>query len=281
MGLPGPAGVPGNPGSVPNFTPIAHNFLTGYVGGAYQYAQPSFLDISGAMQPSQMPAPIYIVAGNIGFGQETNPQAPFVFSENATTGIAAVAAAHAISRGVIFVPPDGGAGGWHSLAFGNTAQAFLFHAAGTAAAPLPAQGALEVLGALVMEGYTGSSFNPAGAVRVRATSPHSPTNSGGFLEVRTTPDGTVTLQTAAWLGKGLVIGNSNPAIGSDPGVGAINLIPQHRAALPAPSAALVGSLAVVNDSTTAVIGATILGGGSNVVLAACGATQWTVAAVLT
>jgi hypothetical protein len=44
------------------------------------------------------------------------------------------------------------------------------------------------------------------------------------------------------------------------------------------SAALEGSFAAVNDSTTDVWGATITGGGANHVLAYCDGTQWTVMA---
>lgn len=49
--------------------------------------------------------------------------------------------------------------------------------------------------------------------------------------------------------------------------------------LPAASAAFEGSLASIIDSTTAIWGATITGGGSNHVLAYCDGTNWTVAAV--
>ena len=48
--------------------------------------------------------------------------------------------------------------------------------------------------------------------------------------------------------------------------------------LPAASATYKGALAWVQDSTTVVWGATITGGGSNMVLAFCDGTNWTVAA---
>ena len=48
--------------------------------------------------------------------------------------------------------------------------------------------------------------------------------------------------------------------------------------LPAAAASLEGLRYPVNDSTTAVWGATITGGGANHVLAYCNGTAWTVAA---
>lgn len=52
--------------------------------------------------------------------------------------------------------------------------------------------------------------------------------------------------------------------------------PQVYAKLP-PASSSQGRLATVTDSTTAVWGATIAGGGGNVVLAFCDGANWTVA----
>jgi hypothetical protein len=59
--------------------------------------------------------------------------------------------------------------------------------------------------------------------------------------------------------------------------GTARLAPQTFASLPAASAANEGSLASVTDSTTAVWGATITGGGANHVLAFSNRSNWTVA----
>lgn len=55
--------------------------------------------------------------------------------------------------------------------------------------------------------------------------------------------------------------------------------PRAFASLPAPSAALEGTVAAVTNSTTATWGAVIAGGGANHVLAYCDGTNWTVMGV--
>lgn len=73
----------------------------------------------------------------------------------------------------------------------------------------------------------------------------------------------------------LAIQTSFPISGAIAGTG--RLLPTKFASLPAASAANEGSIAAVTDSTTAVWGATITGGGANHVLAYSDGTQWTVA----
>lgn len=59
----------------------------------------------------------------------------------------------------------------------------------------------------------------------------------------------------------------------------MRIAPVLFASLSAPSAANKGQIAVVSDSTTAIWGAPIAGGGANLVLAFCDGTNWTVAAM--
>jgi hypothetical protein len=68
---------------------------------------------------------------------------------------------------------------------------------------------------------------------------------------------------------------SFPISGTVAGTG--RLLPTPFASLPAASAANRGSIACVTDSTTVVWGATITGGGGNVVLGFSNGTNWTVA----
>lgn len=69
---------------------------------------------------------------------------------------------------------------------------------------------------------------------------------------------------------------SFPISGTIAGTG--RLLPTVFASLPAASAANRGSIACVTDSATAVWGATITGGGGNVVEAFSNGTNWTVSA---
>jgi hypothetical protein len=68
---------------------------------------------------------------------------------------------------------------------------------------------------------------------------------------------------------------SFPISGTIAGTG--RLLPTTFASLPAASAANRGSITCVTDSNTAVWGATIAGGGANVVLGFSNGTVWTVA----
>lgn len=68
--------------------------------------------------------------------------------------------------------------------------------------------------------------------------------------------------------------NSFPISGTIAGTG--RLLPTKFAALPAASAANEGSLAAIMDSSTAVWGATIAGGGANHVLGYSDGSAWTV-----
>lgn len=51
------------------------------------------------------------------------------------------------------------------------------------------------------------------------------------------------------------------------------------ASLPAPSATFKGALAMVSDSTVNTFGATVAGGGANIVLTWCNGTHWTVVGI--
>lgn len=71
---------------------------------------------------------------------------------------------------------------------------------------------------------------------------------------------------------GLALGTT-----TDPGKGRMILAPGVYSGLPAPSSSLIGSLAVITDANVTTSGSVVSsGGGTDVVLIACGATDWKV-----
>lgn len=119
----------------------------------------------------------------------------------------------------------------------------------------------------------GNTTGGSGAAIIagNATEDWSPIAQGARLKFLTTWNGTNSVSLSMVLQKGLSLASS-----ADPGAGAILLNPQAFSALPAASSTIKGAFAVVTDSTTAVKGNTITGGGANIVLAFCNGTNWIV-----
>ena len=117
-----------------------------------------------------------------------------------------------------------------------------------------------------------STFSVAGSIdTARALWVQSPSHSA-----------TVTTNVGVDIGNQAVAGASNFALRTGTGLvqfgDRVSLTPQAFSALTACAAGLEGSVQPVNDSTTAVWGETVTGGGANKVLAYCNGTNWTVAA---
>ena len=127
------------------------------------------------------------------------------------------------------------------------------------------------------QGWDGSAYSASSAAIIfSASEAYTPTAHGGKMDFRTVAPGTAGGPTVrATIGLGLIVGSG----ANDPGVNAMNITPQAFASLKAPSAAISGSFAVVNDSPTTVLGAPItVGGGPYTVKLFCMGSAWVVAA---
>jgi hypothetical protein len=227
--------------------------------------------------PGAIQAQTKILAPTVGIGTETNPQAPLVVSANALAGIALPATV----AGPYAIGVDAGSFGWNVLSFGGNPQTNYLKADGTAAAPSIIGSVGDNIGVQNFYGYVSPvSYVATVGFRVRSTAAWTASSAPAYCEWRTTPPNSTSFGVVMTLGQGLQLGAGNPST-LDPGKACLMLQPQAFAGLGAPAAARVGSFAVVNDSTVTAVGATIAGGGTNTVLACCGLTKWSVAALLT
>lgn len=159
---------------------------------------------------------------------------------------------------------------------GNIAPEFWARAsAGTSANPT-ATSLNQYLFLLVGQGFNGTSYGSFGVTGFRATQNWSVGSNGTRFVVQTVQNGTATsVQTFAVDHDGsMLVGGVD---GTGAGLGSATLKPVAFSSLTAASTTVEGAIACVSDSTTTTWGATITGGSSNVVLAFCDGTNWTVA----
>jgi len=149
--------------------------------------------------------------GNIGFGTETNPQGPFVFSKNVATGLPATSP-------VDIIGADGSGAGFGTYSYANNNAIGMLRAEGTGASPT-SLGAGVTIGSIAWGGYvTGTGF-VTGKGRIFGFSLESgtwsSTNQGTGFEFDTTPAGSTTRAQAGRFMSGFIVGTST----TDPGPG--------------------------------------------------------------
>lgn len=151
--------------------------------------------------------------GNIGFGTETNPQFPFVYSTNATTG-ASVAGLNV--PGLVALGATTTSIGFNSIAVGGTPQNVFFKVNNTISSPSNIANS-DVIGAFTFGGW-GNGAAQAGRARILAvaTEAWSGTTFGTSFEFDTTPAGGSRAQ-AMLLKAGVIVGAGT----TDPGAGAL------------------------------------------------------------
>lgn len=205
--------------------------------------------------------------GFLGFGTETNPQWPFVFSLNSTTGIPAISGLN----GAVVVNATGASGvGWNALGYANSGSNTFIRIDGNPGSPSNLSTA-EIIGGLSFGGW-GAGTIQGGRTRILGVTTEAWTTTfGAGLEIDTTPAGGNRAQAMRILG-GVVIGPTTV----DPGPTVLLLSPQAFSALTSCTATIRGSIAAVSDSTTVTWGNTITGTGTNPVIAHCNGTNWTV-----
>lgn len=215
-------------------------------------------------------------SGNIGFANETNPaQSQVVFGLNAT---AAITLAGVTTNGAMLFGPDntGSGYGYHVTTFGGAALNQFMRGNNTVAS-LSALASADIIGGIVAGGYAGITAGWTASTRARflaiALENWSNTNQGAGWQIDTVAAGGTTRAQAARVMGGVVVGSGT----TDPGAGCALLTPQTFGSLSAAGSTTKGRVACVSDSTTTTWGATITGGGANVVLAFDDGTNWTVA----
>lgn len=151
--------------------------------------------------------------GNIGFGTETNPQYPFVVSQNTTTGLNTSGAVN----GVTLFGANSTAPGFNVVTYGANGTNSFFRADSTAASPSNL-GSGEIIGAFLFGGW-GNGAAQGGRARILATTTEAWTSTtfGISLEFDTTAAGGSRAQAMLIKG-GVIIGAGT----TDPG--ANNLI---------------------------------------------------------
>ncbi len=151
--------------------------------------------------------------GNIGFGTETNPQYPFTFNLNSSTGLSLVTGT---TGPVLFGPASTGNMGFHAIAFAGNAVNSLERIDGTAASPSNL-GSGEIVGTLQFGGWGNGALRPGQARILGTTTEAWTTTFGASLEFDTTVAGGSRAQ-AMLIKAGVIVGTGT----TDPGAG--NLI---------------------------------------------------------
>lgn len=220
--------------------------------------------------------------GNVGFGTETNPQARFVFSGSATTGITGIAGAN--SHTVEVYDADGTSTALGLTSYGTSvAPVFQFaNARGTAAsfaATLSGDqlGVFGAIGAVANNTWAGSG-NSTSRIIFAAAENFSSTTLGTKVSFETTPVGSAARATAMTIqaSGGVSVGTT-----TDPGIGFVLASKALQAAvltvatLPTCNAGSEGARAYVSDQNTAVAyrGA-VTGGGTTRQAVLCSNAAW-------
>lgn len=149
--------------------------------------------------------------GNIGFGTETNPQFPFTFSSNATTG-ATVGTISAFG-GPWMIGATSGIVGWNLLTVATLGNNNFFRIDGTISSPSNLSSG-ETIGTLNYGGW-GAGATQGGRLQINAVTLENWTTTFGVgLQISTTAAGGSRAQ-AMYIQGGVIVGSS----GSDPGNG--------------------------------------------------------------
>lgn len=192
----------------------------------------------------QCPGGILIASnGDIGFGTDTNPQAPWVFSQNATTGISTV------TSGLVVIGADGTGAGVSNLNFAINSGFSAYRADGTAASP-SALGSGEFIGASAFAGYNGTTY--VGGARILAITSEAWGGSanGEYFRFDTTLAGGTTRRSSLCILGGVVVGTG---CGSsyDPGLNNLAVVGHYRSNGTAPGVSSCGTSPAITGTDVA------------------------------
>jgi hypothetical protein len=159
---------------------------------------------------------VTLKGGNLGFGTETNPTAPFVFSQNTTTGQGSQVGG--TFEQFQFIGPNGGNGtGVAIIGYGGLPSNFFYATLGTAASPtaLTIGASIGSFGFIGYDGVTAlSSASSSARILATAGQTFTNTNHGTYIEFDATVNGGSRAQ-AMRLQAGVIIGTGT----TDPGAG--------------------------------------------------------------
>jgi hypothetical protein len=159
-------------------------------------------------------ANLYYSGGNLGVGTETNPQIPFVFSQNSVTGINFSSFSLTNFTGPWMAGAAGAvAVGWNTLAVAGPAVNNLLRFDNTLSSPSNL-GSGELIGALSFGGWGAGALQASRATIVATTTEAWTTTFGASLQFNTVPTGGAKAQ-AMLLKGGVIVGTAT----TDPGSG--------------------------------------------------------------
>jgi hypothetical protein len=142
--------------------------------------------------------------GNLGWGTETNPQFPWVWSANATTGATISGAS---LTGPVAVSTTGAPAGWNTITVAGVGVNSFNRINGTLTSPSNLSSG-DIIGQFSFSGWGNGAFQ-AGKLRIAGITPEnwsSATNLGAFLEIDTTPAGSGTRAQSARFMAGFIVG---------------------------------------------------------------------------
>lgn len=157
---------------------------------------------------------VTLKGGNMGFGTEINPLAPFIFSRSATTGQGGFIGSTTQFQ---FIGADSVANNVALLSYNASNSFFFYEAGGTAAIPT-ATSSGAVIGTFGWGGYNGTVFKFPTRVISNAAETFTGSVNGAYVEIDATPTGSSTRAQAMRIQAGVIIGAGT----TDPG--ANNLI---------------------------------------------------------
>jgi len=229
---------------------------------------------AGSTQNALVPQMTVLGNGNIGFGTETNPQFPFVVSQNTTTGFNLTPGLN----GITLVGATGTIPGYNAIGINSFGNNQFVRINNTISSPQNVNNA-DIVAGFGFGGWGGGALqNGRAQIIVGATEAWSGTTFGSYMQFNMVPVGTNSRAQSFMLpGAGVIVGTATAT--NDPGTGALNLTPQTVGTLKTCSATIKGSIASVSDGDAGLAwGATAVHTtGTSSYLVYCNGSAWTVA----